>query len=507
MKNHIIIILLACCLMSLPGCESYLDVNKGVTTQNNVEAVEYLPGILAAYEGMYYDIRALGPLTQMLGTNATSNFANNYYYRESDSGSEIWRMVYLSQGMNLENMIGQAEKEGKWTLAGIGYAIKAFSWDALTKYHGEAPMKQAFEPGRTVFEYDYQPEIMAQCRKWAETAITCLEKEDATDYGDRLSSADLVYHGNKEKWLKFAHSVIVSDLAALTNKKDFATEYAPELLRHAEFAIDSNDANFAVECAGFNNVWGTASRFLNNSYWETEYITLLLTGSLVQYNEADGNRVPTTNEEDYEVFFWQLAVPQIICDTSKTTGHYDPRAIAKLCTRQGKYYDIMSDADAIKSCRYYGSSFTSSDGPAGYNASNLYGINTSSMNLATDGAGRWLFRDDAPYILLTASEIQFELAETYWKLGRKSDALSAFRKGVELDLEFSGKYLNPGCPREDERGYLVAGGGLPGGSQITHETYDALASEYLNGPYVKGLSENKLTLSHPRATAPHTSAS
>ncbi len=64
-----------------------------------------------------------------------------------DAGGEVWRMVYWNQGMNLENLINQSVEAQDWTLAGIGYAMKAFSWDMMTKIHGELPMKQAFVPG------------------------------------------------------------------------------------------------------------------------------------------------------------------------------------------------------------------------------------------------------------------------------------------------------------------------------------------------------------------------
>ncbi len=47
-----------------------------------------------------------------------------------------------------------------------------------------------------------------------------------------------------------------------------------------------------------------------------------------------------------------------------------------------------------------------------------------------DGKGRWLYRDDAPYILMTCAEIKFCLAETYWKLGMNAEAYEAFKAGV-----------------------------------------------------------------------------
>ncbi|MBR5101375.1 MAG: SusD/RagB family nutrient-binding outer membrane lipoprotein [Bacteroidales bacterium] len=500
MKKITSYLMLVLLVIGLSSCDEFLDVNKNVDApdQESVDAGLYLPGILSAYQGFYWDIRALGPLSQMMGSSSYSNFAANYYSSGSDAGGELWRMTYWLQGMNLENMINQSIEEEAWTLAGIGYAIKAFSWDCLTKYHGEAPMKQAYEPGRLSHDYDYQPEIMSQVRDWAEQAIEYLEKNDETEYGDYLKKGDLVYHGDKAKWLKFAHSVIVTDLAALSNKKDFVSAYAPDLIRHAALAINSNADNFAVERIGggadaqfgtYNNFWGTARQNLTNGYWQSDFIVQIMTGTVPQYDEATGDKVDAENPTNRSN--WELNPNQIICDTTKAAGHYDPRAAAKLSTVDGQRYDQMTDKEAIKNWIFYGSGFTGAAGPMG-TAPNLYGFRAATPNVAVEGSGRWLFRDDAPYIILTAAEIQFEVAEAYWKMGDKAAALDAFKKGVALDMEFTGNYLNPGKPGEGN----PVGGGLPGGSLIAKATYSELADEYLNGPYVNGLSLSDFTLSH-----------
>ena len=504
MKKIISVILLAATVFSFNGCQKYLDVNTNQDAPDYVEAGLYLPGILSAYQGCYWDIRALGPLTQMMGTSSYTNFANQYYTAASDAAGEMWRMTYWLQGMNLENMINQAIEAEQWTLAGIGYAIKAFSWDCIAKYHADAPVLQVFEPGRLAHDYDYEYTLMEKSREWAKAAITYLEMEDNSDYGTYLSKGDLVYKGDKAKWIKFAHSVIVSDLAALTNKKDFSEKYAEELLSHAALAFESNADNFTVARGGggadaqfsaYNNFWGTTRQNLTNVYWQSDFIVEIMTGTVPQYDEATGDKVKLAEGKTSRRTKFELNPKQIICDTTKVAGHYDPRAAAKLSTTDSQYYDQMEDKDAIMDWVYFGSGFIGSTGPNG-TAPNLYGFRVATPATTVEGSGRWIFRDDAPYILLTASEIQFEVAEAYWKLNRKGEALAAFKKGVALDMEFTGNYLNPGKPLTDAAGNNVVGGGLPGGSAIAKATYNAMASDYLDGPYVNGLSEADFTLSH-----------
>ena len=105
MKKFTIALLSLAVMAGMTGCDKYLDVNKNEDAPDYVEAHLYLAGILSAYQGCYWDIRALGPLTQMMGTSSYTNFAANYYSQGSDAAGEMWRMNYWLQGMNLENMI------------------------------------------------------------------------------------------------------------------------------------------------------------------------------------------------------------------------------------------------------------------------------------------------------------------------------------------------------------------------------------------------------------------
>ncbi|MEG2781018.1 MAG: SusD/RagB family nutrient-binding outer membrane lipoprotein, partial [Bacteroidales bacterium] len=218
MKKLLTILALASCIFINVSCDSYLDVNHNVDAPDRVEAYLYLPGILASYQNVYYDIRATAPLVQMMGTSSYTSYATNGYSAGSDAAAQIWRMTYFDQGYNLENMIKQAIADKAWTLAGIGYAIKAYSWDQLTKHQVDIPMTDAYVPNLLAHRYDYQNVVYPQIREWAKEAIKYLEQEDKFIYGTTLKSGDLIYGGDKIKWIKFAHGIIVRNLSSLSNK-------------------------------------------------------------------------------------------------------------------------------------------------------------------------------------------------------------------------------------------------------------------------------------------------
>lgn len=478
--------------MMMGGCEKYLDVNTNVDAPAYVEGYLYLANITQQYQGVYWDGRATGPLTQMLGTTSFTAFANNFYSLASDNGGEMWRVVYWNQGMNLENMINQSVEAEQWTLAGIGYAMKAFSWDALTKLHGEVPMKDAFVPGLLSHNYDNQDEVYEQVRTWARLAIELLEKQDNTNYGAKISTNDFIYNGDKIKWVKFANAVIVRNLASLTNKKNFKEKYAQELIDAAAKSFQSADDDATVKVtggsqqspyAGYNNFWGTARGNLSYSYFQHDYAVQVMTGTMPEYSETTGDKIRLEGSNLY--YPYKVAENQVVTDTLlKVAGHYDPRVAVKLGTISNPTYLNLSKADSVKAYKYYGGNFTSTVGPIG-TAPSFYGRNIASTYTGTvhDGTGRWIYRDDAPYILTTYAEIQFCLAETYFKLGRQGEALEAFKKGVAGDMQTASRYIVPGKE-----------GSATGGDKITKDLFNTLATQYVNGPFVGGLSQ--LTLSH-----------
>lgn len=492
MKKINVIIIVVFILLST-ACQKYLDVNKNVDAPDYVEGYLYLAGIQQAYEGIYWDNRALDPLTQMMGSsNGTySAFAVHSYAAGSDAGAETWRMVYWNQGKNLENLINQSVDAEDWTLAGIGYAIKAFSWDMMTKINVDLPMKQAFEPDRLSHDYDYQKDIYPQVREWALKAIELLEKEDPHEYGTKISANDFIYGGDKSKWIKFAYAVLVRNLASLSNKTNFVSEYAPDLIKYAEKAFQSYADDATVKIAGgsasapysaYNNFWGVTRNNMSYSYFQHEWPVQVFTGTVPKYDEATGEKIRV---DDNPYHPYALAEKQIICDTLvDENGHYDPRVAVKLSTTSDAQFLNIDKADSVKTNKYYGGSFTSPNGAIG-TAPSLYG-ETKAPSTINSGIGRWLYRDDAPYILMTCAEIKFCLAEAYWKLGQKDLAFTAFKDGVREDMNFTGNYIYPG----------KAGDAAKGGDKISKGLFATLANDYLAGPYVQGLSMADFSISH-----------
>jgi hypothetical protein len=295
----------------------------------------------------------------------------------------------------------------------------------------------------------------------------------------------------------------------------------------------------------YNNVFGTYNNYLGISYCQTDYAMQVMIGAVPKI-QLDGDRVDRIapeapkktvaeggTQEEWNQFYkdsllyvyypWELEEKQIVASAlnewmwqpgttvTKTyvdgkplftwtkaadaeTGNYDPRVMAKLGTLDDPIYNLMSNADLIQLNRFYGgSSSTSLSDPLSRALPTFYGrdrtitsaVKDESQSEPNDGQGRWIYHNEAPYILMTYAEIQLCLAETQWKLGDKNAAYAAFKEGVRGDIAFTKGQLKPGTA-----------GAARGGDKITAATFQKLADEYLAGKFVDGLGADNLELSH-----------
>ncbi len=471
--------------VAFTSCQEWLDVNNNIDAPDYVESHLYLSGVIQQFQGIYWDATyATNEYTRMM--NGHSNYSNHSYVA-SDTGAEKWRMTYWNQGMNLENLINQAIEAENWRMAGIGYAIKAFSWDALTKYHGDVILTQAFEPGRTSFDYDYQDVVYAKVEEWYDTAIEYLSMEDNTFYGSKLTNNDWIYFGDKDKWIKFCYAGKILQLSSLANKSNFVSEIAPKLVGYADKAILSNADNATVTVNGggpdepyssYNNFWGTARGNLGTGYSQQGYAVRVMTGTVPLYDE-NGEKIEC---EDTLInwdsrYKYMLNPVQIVTDTNvMAEGHWDPRVVAKLGTMSDSCFQNVDNLDVIKRHRYF-------------SGTSPWGRNTTSNRTTYDGQGRWLYHDAAPYILMNAAEIKFCVAEAYFRMGQKAEALNWWKEAIADDMEFTASYLKPGKAAASEKE-------VTGGDKITKALFDQAAAEYLAGPFVGQITAENLTMSH-----------
>ena len=224
-------------LFTMGSCKKWLDINTDPATPQVAKA-EYLlsPIIFQMANNMANDNRVIFKYNQnMFSQNvleSSTNWDKHGYAPANDLGGSLWRMVYVNFGLNLEDLIKDAEANEKWTYAGIGYAIKAWGYQMLTDGHGPIILHEAFLTDRISFKYQDQPEVYAQVRIWCQKALECLNKTDKINNSSTLAGAsgDTMFKGDKTKWKKFIYGILAQQYSHLINKPDFANAYADSVI-------------------------------------------------------------------------------------------------------------------------------------------------------------------------------------------------------------------------------------------------------------------------------------
>lgn len=449
------------------SCSKWLDVNKNVDAPDWVAPILRLAPTIAAYEGIGYDLRAMAPMMQYFGgTGYAGVFGLHGYYAASDAGGEAWRMVYWLQGMNIEHIINDGRAREEFTLAGMGLAIKAYSWHILASLHGNLPVKDAFVPGLLSHSYDNQEYAFAQVRSWARQAIAELEKTDANVY-PTIATNDLIYQGKKDKWIKFAYAVLARNYIAMSMKD---AKYLDSAIACADlsFASSADDASFRFDATGISNnsnFFGVLRSNIGFTYTQSDYMVQLMTGKVPNYN-AEGA-------------IEGLLENQIITDTFTL----DPRAILMFGSRD----TMPANQSDIQLGTF---NFVGTRQNYGVNTS-VMGL-TASANATNSGTGRWLFRDDAPWPLTTYAEIQFIKAEALFRKGQKAQAFDAFKNGVRGHMDWVRSLIVPGTVVRNAAGKQTS----VIGDKITASRFNQLAEEYMNSKFVNNLPLNDFSLSH-----------
>lgn len=390
MKKRYILFIACAVAMSVSGCKKYLDINTDPATPQSPESRTLTPPLFAQMErGIQFDSRYLGGVIQYFGGNVNVGETHGWI-AGSDAMGEIWRTNYYGLGLNLNLIIETSTRQEEYNYVGLAQALKAWSWQTTTDYHGDIVLKQAFDPTRYVFDYDPQEEVYAEVVRLANESIANFSRTDGNGTMDKMSAADLIYKGDNSKWIKFNYGILARNANNLVNKE----AYDPaKVIEYVDKSLASNADNFIVPNAGTTSVNGNFYGPLRAnlaSYRQTRMIVGLLDGTY--FTGTSG---------------------QVI----------DPRRNTM----------ITASADGV----FRGTSPGQADpGTVANNNQipNPWGT-LGSVNPGA-GAGKYLFKDNAGFPIMTYSEMQFIKAEAALRSSNRALALDAYQKGISASIDF-----------------------------------------------------------------------
>ena len=377
-----------------------------------------LPQIVASMAGNYgahgpmNDIRYIGAYVQNFAyANTLSNF-DRMGYTNTDVAQSFWRSHYYDIGQNNVRMIAWAIENKQWDYAGVGKAIFAWSWLNLTTYHGEVVLKEAFNTDQITFQYDKQEDVYAEVRKLSHEALSYLNKTGDNASQTNLAKGDaFFYKGDVSKWKKFVYGVLARSFNHLTNKADYK---ADSVLFYTNLAMkESTDDGLVKFTASLvsatNNMFGPFRANLGGA--STVSPTAIRQGAFIANLMSGAN--------------------------SAFPGVTDPRAIYILRLNANNTFKGVepNKGQAV---------LAANDRPE-----NFWGVPQISANNtapANDLNCRFIFRNDAPFPVMTATEISFMRAEAAFLKGDRATALVAYKDGIAKHFDLLMNYYNTNVP-------------------------------------------------------------
>lgn len=201
------------------GCsKSYLDVN---TDPNRVTDDNITPELIFTQAAVTTGIRMVGGQAGGEGGKTDIQFAMNWVGYMSGTGD------FALDGEESSYNIGFAFADNSWQrdyallfslyqvktkalaqqnklLAGAAMILSAKTFQEMTDTYGDIPYSQAFQPGKyNKPAYDSQEDIYAALQTSLDEAIQYMH-EPATI---AFANADVVNHGDTDKWIKFANTL------------------------------------------------------------------------------------------------------------------------------------------------------------------------------------------------------------------------------------------------------------------------------------------------------------
>lgn len=389
MKKFSFLLLIA---LGLSSCKDYLDINADPSIPQVAEAFAILPPIIHQMgRGEQFDIRFIGKYVQNFATSTASDQYDLHGYAPgSDNLGEKWRSHYWSIGTNIDLIVADAEPKQKWDYIGVAKAIRAWSWQTTTDYHGEMILKQAWEPNRYVFDFDPQEEVYAEVVRLSNEALEYLNKTDGGVSEASLKRGDNVYNGDRTKWIKFAYSTLARNAHHLSNK---ATYNPDKVIEYVDKSLASNADNFIIPFNGTNsadaNFFGPLRGNMNN-FRQTNFLVSLLDGTV--FADIKDPRLP------------------IICSVS-ADGLY--RGVAP---GAGDPNNANGNTKRVPT---------------------LWGVPLDQY-VSTTTPGKYMYRDKVGFPVVTYAEMQFIKAEAAFKKGDKTMALDAYKKAIAAHMDFAG---------------------------------------------------------------------
>jgi len=244
MKNNLYLYLLFALAISLASCDkNFESINTNPNAPTTVQPGLLLRQVIYDFgEEMSYEGFVAGNLLGQYFTMVDFNLFDRHSLSDPQLGGNPWPVIYSNLRDN-EILLDQAQSNPSQSVyEGPALILKAYMTAALTDIYGDVPYSEALQgqAGMISPVYDSQEAIYT-----GENGILeHLEKGIAAinNYtGTRILEGDILFAGDLEAWLRFAHSLRIKYLMRISDQTEVAT--ALQAIYDTDLFIKSNREN------------------------------------------------------------------------------------------------------------------------------------------------------------------------------------------------------------------------------------------------------------------------
>lgn len=193
-------------LLTIVSCENWLDVNENLSVTSKGRVDLLLPSAqmhMFTYSTGFQNA-SLGAVVGTVMHQVVST-GDSYNVTPTDFGvNESWDAIYGGL-QDLEEVIRIAGENGDNQYVGIAKLMKAYSFSLLVDVWGDVPYTEANKMPLIQYpKFDKSADIYSSLFLLIDEAIEFLNKDEQ---GSVVSTSDLIYSGDTQKWIKLANSL------------------------------------------------------------------------------------------------------------------------------------------------------------------------------------------------------------------------------------------------------------------------------------------------------------
>jgi hypothetical protein len=164
------------------------------------------------------------------------------YTLTGETFNNPWQGLYLSTLSNNEAIIEQGTATNAWSYVGVAQIQKAYVFSQMVDMWGDIPYTEALQGAKSrAPRFDKDSEIYADLFRLIDEGIANLRR---TDSSRPLGSDDLIYGGNRDKWIRLANTLKLKLYNQVRLVQDVQASVTPLLAQGQDMITAADDFEF-----------------------------------------------------------------------------------------------------------------------------------------------------------------------------------------------------------------------------------------------------------------------